>query len=69
MKNEENEKGGVARAAIEMGLESGNQLAEISTVSLQTLYNWSKNKPVLFNVVMLGAIKQLEIDEDEEWND
>ena len=37
------------------GLSSLAELSEITKVSIQTLNNWSKNKPILFKVVILGA--------------
>ena len=37
------------------GLSSLAELSEITKVSIQTLNNWSKNKPVLFKVVVYGA--------------
>ena len=39
------------------GLKSLTELSEITGVSLQTLTNWSKNKPKLFNIVLKGAVK------------
>ena len=45
----------------EAGLSSLEQLAEITEVSVQTLNNWHKNKPKLFNVVLLGAVRTIEL--------
>jgi len=41
------------------GLKSLSQVSEITGVSAQTLSNWVKDKPVLFEVVLLGCIAQL----------
>lgn len=43
------------------GLESLNQLAEVSGVSVQTLSNWFNNpkKRTLFELVALGAVVRL----------
>ena len=38
------------------GLESLNQLVEITQTSHQTLWNWHKKKPKLFAVVLAGAV-------------
>lgn len=45
------------------GLESLAELVKISWVSVQTLINWHKNKPRLFEVVVSGAvaIKKMEV--------
>ncbi len=37
------------------GLKSLLELSEITGESVQTLINWHKNKPRLFNVVLRGA--------------
>jgi hypothetical protein len=39
------------------GLASLSELSRISGVSIQTLRNWHKNKPVLFALVVAGAAK------------
>jgi len=39
----------------EAGLKSLAELSEISGESVQTLNNWSKNKPVVFELVLKGA--------------
>jgi len=39
------------------GLASLSELSRISGVSIQTLRNWHKNKPVLFAVVVAGAVQ------------
>ena len=46
----------VTQQATDLGLESLSQVIELSGVSRQTLDNWSKNKPELFEVVLLGCI-------------
>jgi len=38
------------------GLSSLKELAEISGESVQTLNNWHKNKPRLFELVILGSV-------------
>ncbi len=38
------------------GLDSLAQLARITRVSEQTLINWHRDKPVLFKVVVAGAV-------------
>ena len=38
-----------------IGLNSLVEVSKISGVSIQTLNNWSKNKPSLFEVVLLGS--------------
>lgn len=40
------------------GLKSLAELAEISGESVQTLNNWHKNKPRLFELVLKGAIAE-----------
>jgi len=37
------------------GLKSLAELSKISCVSIQTLINWHKNKPILFEMVTFGA--------------
>jgi hypothetical protein len=39
------------------GLKSLTELSKISLVSLQTLINWHKHKPVLFDLVVRGAVQ------------
>jgi len=39
------------------GLDSLAELVRIIGVSERTLINWHKNKPVLFNVVVVGAVR------------
>jgi len=38
------------------GLKSLAELAEITGESVQTLNNWFKNKPVVFDLVLRGAV-------------
>ena len=40
------------------GLKSLAELAEISGESVQTLNNWHKNKPRLFELVLKGAVAE-----------
>ena len=45
------------------GLKSLLQVSELTGVSIQTLSNWAKNKPGLFQVVLMGCVvKLIEID-------
>ncbi len=37
------------------GFKSLAQVAELSTVKRRTLENWHKDKPELFNIVLLGC--------------
>ena len=43
------------------GLKSLAELSRVSGVSEQTLINWHRDKPVLFNVVCLGAARVKEM--------
>lgn len=47
----EAERSSPAKRAKELGCKSLNSVSEVSTVSVLTLRNWSKNKPVLFDLV------------------
>lgn len=38
------------------GLDSLNQVCELTGQSAQTLSNWAKNKPELFRVVLAGCV-------------
>lgn len=42
------------------GLESLKQASDLCGVSVQTLINWHKNKPILFLVVLKGCRAELE---------
>ena len=44
-----------SKQAKEAGLKSLSQVSEITGVSLQTLDNWSRDKPELFRIVLLGC--------------
>lgn len=46
------------------GLKSLAELSATTGESVQTLINWSKNKPQLFNVVLTGAVAINEIKMD-----
>ncbi len=39
------------------GLESLAEVSRISSVKLQTLHNWHRNKPRLFRIVLFGCAK------------
>ena len=41
----------------EYGLKDVKELAEITESNERTLYNWSKNKQVLFRVAIMGAVE------------
>ena len=45
-----------AKQAKAAGLKSLNEASEISGVSVRTLNDWHKNKPLLFRVVIAGCI-------------
>ena len=38
------------------GLDSLAELVRITGVQERTIINWHKNKPILFSVVILGAV-------------
>jgi len=44
-----------SKAAKEAGLKNLSQVSEMTGQSLQTLTNWFKNKPELFEVVLIGC--------------
>ena len=48
-----------AQQAKAAGLKSLLQVSELTGVSIQTLSNWAKNKPELFQVVISGSVKEL----------
>lgn len=54
-----------SQKAKSMGLRSLTEVSEHTGTSLQTLINWHKNKPELFNVVCLGVIAKLANQEGE----
>lgn len=41
--------------ALKVGLKSLEQVSKQTGISRQTLNNWSKNKPDLFDVVLIGV--------------
>ncbi len=40
----------------EAGLKSLAELSDMTEVSVQTLNNWFKDKPALFDIVLVGAV-------------
>lgn len=42
------------------GLSGGAELSRITGTSKETLTNWMKNKPKLFEVVLLGAVQTID---------
>ena len=48
-----------SKQAKKLGLKSLTQVSELTGQSLQTLINWHKNKPELFDVVLLGCKAKL----------
>ena len=46
------------------GLTNLKQVVELTGVSPQTLDNWSKHKPELFEVVLCGCVAILGIDNE-----
>ena len=42
------------------GLKSLKQVSELTGQSSQTLLNWHKDKPLLFEIVLLGCKKKLD---------
>jgi hypothetical protein len=52
-----------SKQAKEVGFKSLSQVQKISGQSQQCLHNWSKNKPDLFKVVLLGAYQILQKEE------
>ena len=49
-----------ARLAKQAGLKNLKQVSELTHVSVQTLTNWVKDKPELFQVVLKGCLAELE---------
>lgn len=41
------------------GLKNLKQVAEATKQSTQTLGNWHKNKPELFEIVVLGTVEKM----------
>jgi len=50
------------------GLKSLIELSKISSVSVQTLINWHRDKPTLFDVLLVGAKTSKEINTDQQRN-
>ena len=48
-----------SKKAKELGLKSLTQVSELTGQSLQTLTNWFKDKPELFEVVLIGCAAKL----------
>jgi len=48
-----------SQKAKELGFKNLAQVQELSGQSQQTLDNWFKKKPVLFEVVLLGCLAKL----------
>ncbi len=48
--------------AKQAGLKSLAEVSQLTGVSFQTLNNWAKNKPNLFNVVIQGCLAIKESD-------
>ena len=46
-----------SRQAKKMGLKSLTQVSEMTGQSIQTLSNWCKDKPKLFQIVLIGCIE------------
>ena len=44
-----------SQQAKQAGLKSLAQVSELTGVRFQTLNNWAKNKPELFNIVIIGC--------------
>jgi hypothetical protein len=49
---------GASEQAKRAGLNSLAEVSEISGVSYQTLHNWKRSKPLLFDVVLLGCLEK-----------
>lgn len=47
-----------SQACKKAGLASLLELSELSGTSPQTLTNWHRNKPHLFELVLLGAVQK-----------
>lgn len=48
-----------AKQAKQRGLKSLAQVTQLTGVSKETLGNWSKHKPQLFDIVLTGCIEKL----------
>ena len=49
-----------SQQAKKAGLKSLAQVSELTGVSIQTLSNWAKDKPELFEIVLLGCLVKRE---------
>lgn len=48
-----------SRQAKDYGLNSLNEVSDLTGVSYQTLINWHNNKPYLFDIVVFGCVAYL----------
>ena len=48
-----------SQQAKSMGIKSLVQVTELTGVSKETLSNWSRDKPKLFKVVLLGCVETI----------
>ena len=54
------------KQATKAGLTGFDEITELTGVSRQTLSNWSKNKPELLKIVILGCVAaRLELSKDK----
>jgi hypothetical protein len=49
-----------AKAAKSAGLKNLAEVAKLTGVDRQTLHNWSKDKPLLFNIVLKGCVAEID---------
>ena len=49
-----------SRQAKKVGLKNLKQVSEMTGQSIQTLSNWCKDKPELFDIVLFGCLAQIE---------
>jgi len=50
-----------SQQAKKAGLKNLVEVVDITGQSRQTLTNWHKNKPLLFNVVLIGCVRLNEV--------
>jgi len=50
-----------SQQAKSVGLKSLTQVSQITSVSLNTLTNWHRDKPELFRIVLLGVKADLDM--------
>jgi len=55
-----------SKEAKESGLKNLLVVSKLTNQSYQTLNNWCKNKPELFEIVLLGCKAKLKDDNNEE---